>query len=51
MRTTRSAAATARREAELFLRTMKFGYQHQHLTVDVVDVSKIWDDVDRTRRP
>jgi hypothetical protein len=35
-------------EADAFLRTMGFG--HGELKVDVVDVSAIWDDVER-RRP
>jgi hypothetical protein len=34
-------------EATTFLRTMGFG--HRGLSVDVVDVSQIWDDVDRRR--
>jgi hypothetical protein len=40
-----AVAQEGRREAETFLRTMKFGYQK--LSVDVVDASQIWDDVDR----
>jgi hypothetical protein len=42
-----SAGAAGMHEAELFLRTMGFG--HQRLTVDVVDVNAIWDDVERRR--
>lgn len=42
------AAASGEVEAEAFLRTMGFG--HGELKVDVVDVSAIWDDVER-RRP
>jgi hypothetical protein len=40
-----AVAQSARREAETFLRTMKFGYEK--LSVDVVDVSQIWDRVER----
>jgi len=42
------AAVVGEVEAEAFLRTMGFG--HGDLKVDVVDVSAIWDDVER-RRP
>jgi len=42
-----AAEATGQSEAELFLRTMGFGYDR--LTVQVVDVSAIWDDVERRR--
>jgi hypothetical protein len=42
------AAIAGEVEAEGFLRTMGFG--HGELKVDVVDVSAIWDDVER-RRP
>jgi hypothetical protein len=38
-----SAGATGMREAETFLRTMGFGFQH--LKVDVVDATAIWADV------
>jgi hypothetical protein len=42
------AAVAGEVEAEAFLRTMGFG--HGELKADVVDVSAIWDDVER-RRP
>ena len=38
-------AAVALEEAEMFLRTMGFGYSH--LRTDVVDASAIWDDAAR----
>ena len=40
-------AASGLREAEAFLRTMRFG--HRNLRTNVVDVSAIWDDVARRR--
>ena len=42
-----AAEETGRSEAEQFLRTMGFGYTG--LTVNVVDVGAIWDDVQRRR--
>jgi hypothetical protein len=43
-----AAGAAGLREAELFLRTMGFGFRR--LTVDVVNATALWDDVER-RRP
>jgi hypothetical protein len=42
-----TAGAMGLREAELFLRTMGFGFQR--LTVDVVNATALWDDVERRR--
>ena len=44
-----AAGAAGEREAEAFLRTMRFA--HRGLKVDVVDVSAVWDDVEARRRP
>ncbi|MEN9644611.1 MAG: hypothetical protein RL238_1280 [Actinomycetota bacterium] len=41
------AAARAMREAEEFLRVMRFG--HRGLRTEVSDVSAVWDDVARRR--
>lgn len=41
------AAARGMREAEQFLRTMRFG--HKGLRAEVADVSAVWDDVVRRR--
>jgi hypothetical protein len=43
-----SAGVTGLIEAETFLDTMQFA--HRNLKVDVVDLSAIWDDVERRRR-
>lgn len=43
-----AAGAAGLHEAEMFLHTMGFGFQH--LKVDVVDASAIWADVE-ARRP
>jgi hypothetical protein len=42
-----AAGAAAEGEAEQFLRTMGFGYTG--LTLDVVDATAIWDDIERRR--
>jgi hypothetical protein len=41
------ASAIGLREAERFLRTMRFG--HKGLRTEVADVSAVWDDVARRR--
>ncbi|MBI4934573.1 MAG: hypothetical protein HY828_11885 [Actinobacteria bacterium] len=40
-----AAGAAGLREAEMFLRTMGFGFQK--LSVDVVNATALWDDVER----